>query len=371
MSARTGSGIETLRERLSARAAALPPRLSGRRASGCRSIGSSPSPGVGTVVTGTSWSGRLRRRRLGGRAALRVCGPGAIARELRSCRGAERAQRPNRGRPGRYRAPARSPGETCWSPTSFPGRPRQRWMSRSRSSPVPPRPSSSRTRVRLHLGTAEVMARVLPRLADRAGWHRHGPAHAGETAGGPRARIASCCAAIVRLPPSVVAASSTPRRPARRSAWPEGLASPDPAERFRAALARHPEGISRRRLPLLLGLPEPRPSEVAQGGAHRPAARRPLGDEATRSKRSGSGRLGLLREYHRHHISELGMPLETLRHSLRARDVVVEAALSDFAAEPAGCGESMGSSPWRVSYPASPGETQRSNGSSVCCSRLI
>jgi selenocysteine-specific elongation factor len=41
--------------------------------------------------------------------------------------------------------------------------------------------------------------------------------------------------------------------------------------------------------------------------------------------------LNLLREYHREHISDTGMPLETLRHSLRAEDVIVEAALSDFA----------------------------------------
>jgi selenocysteine-specific elongation factor len=37
----------------------------------------------------------------------------------------------------------------------------------------------------------------------------------------------------------------------------------------------------------------------------------------------------MMREYHRQHISDPGMPLETLRHSLRARDVVVEAALDD------------------------------------------
>jgi selenocysteine-specific elongation factor len=39
--------------------------------------------------------------------------------------------------------------------------------------------------------------------------------------------------------------------------------------------------------------------------------------------------LGLLKEYHRQHRSAVGMPLETLRHSLRAPEVVVEAALAD------------------------------------------
>jgi selenocysteine-specific elongation factor len=44
----------------------------------------------------------------------------------------------------------------------------------------------------------------------------------------------------------------------------------------------------------------------------------------------GARALGLLKEYHRQHLSVAGMPLETLRHSLRAPDVVVEAALADF-----------------------------------------
>jgi selenocysteine-specific elongation factor len=44
----------------------------------------------------------------------------------------------------------------------------------------------------------------------------------------------------------------------------------------------------------------------------------------------GTRALGLLKEYHRQHLSAVGMPLETLRHSLRAPEVVVEAALADF-----------------------------------------
>jgi selenocysteine-specific elongation factor len=44
----------------------------------------------------------------------------------------------------------------------------------------------------------------------------------------------------------------------------------------------------------------------------------------------GTHALGLLKEYHRQHLSASGMPLETLRHSLHAPDVVVEAALDDF-----------------------------------------
>jgi selenocysteine-specific elongation factor len=42
--------------------------------------------------------------------------------------------------------------------------------------------------------------------------------------------------------------------------------------------------------------------------------------------------LGRLKEYHRDNPSALGMPLETLRHSLRAPEVVVNAALEDLSA---------------------------------------
>jgi selenocysteine-specific elongation factor len=45
----------------------------------------------------------------------------------------------------------------------------------------------------------------------------------------------------------------------------------------------------------------------------------------------GSRALALLREYHREHSSDSGMPLETLRHGLRAPPAVVAAALGDFA----------------------------------------
>ncbi|MGZ8399572.1 MAG: selenocysteine-specific translation elongation factor, partial [Gemmatimonadales bacterium] len=58
VSARNGAGIEALRERLITRASLLPPRLSGDgfRMPVDRSFSLS---GVGTVVTGTTWSGRL------------------------------------------------------------------------------------------------------------------------------------------------------------------------------------------------------------------------------------------------------------------------------------------------------------------------
>jgi selenocysteine-specific elongation factor len=48
-------------------------------------------------------------------------------------------------------------------------------------------------------------------------------------------------------------------------------------------------------------------------------------------ERVGTRALALLKEYHRLHPSAVGMPLETLRHSLHAADPIVAAALLDFA----------------------------------------
>jgi selenocysteine-specific elongation factor len=121
-----------------------------------------------------------------------------------------------------------------------------------------------------------------------------------------------------------------PFPPGRRSTWPEGLASRDPAVRFRAALVRRSEGIQAAALPLLLGLPRAVAGKVAAAEA----TARLVGDLWVTSaavNEVGARALVALRDYHRQHISDPGMPLETLRHSLRARDVVVEAALSEAA----------------------------------------
>jgi selenocysteine-specific elongation factor len=119
-----------------------------------------------------------------------------------------------------------------------------------------------------------------------------------------------------------------PSPPARKAFWPEGLASTEPGDRFRAALARHPEGIRVDSLPLLLGIPKAAASEVARSQLDA----RLLGDLWVKKDAVdavGARAVSLLREYHRAHISEPGMPLETLRHSLPAHELVIEAALGD------------------------------------------
>jgi selenocysteine-specific elongation factor len=81
-------------------------------------------------------------------------------------------------------------------------------------------------------------------------------------------------------------------------------------------------------LPLFLGIPKAAASEVARSQLDA----RLLGDLWVKKDavdEVGGRALSLLREYHRAHISEPGMPLETLRHSLPAHDLVIEAALGD------------------------------------------
>lgn len=327
VSVRNGSGIEALRQRLVARASALPPRLSGDgfRMPIDRSFSLS---GIGTVVTGTAWSGRLG---IGDPVIVLPAGLRTRVRSLESYGHAvERSDPRARTAVGLAGVERRAVGRGDVLVTD-----ELPWVAASALDVEitllsgAARPLKPRTRVRLHHGTAEVMARVLPRL----------PIAPGETG---MARLSLEKPLVARAEDRFVLRSYSPVTtigggrvldpfpPRRRSAWPGGFASPDPAERFRAAMARRSDGIQAAALPLLLGLPRAAAAAVAEIEA----TARLVGDVwVTTSAVEDVGRraLGALREYHRRHISDAGMPLETLRHSLNARDVVVEAALSDFA----------------------------------------
>jgi selenocysteine-specific elongation factor len=122
-----------------------------------------------------------------------------------------------------------------------------------------------------------------------------------------------------------------PQPPRRRNVWPVDLASRRPAERFRALLARHPAGMPVAALPVLLGVAR---AEAADLASHEASARR-VGEEWVQIGilEALAGRaLETLKAYHRSQMSERGMPLETLRHSLKAPDPLVEMVLTDLAA---------------------------------------
>jgi selenocysteine-specific elongation factor len=326
VSAKSGSGLDELRQRLAARAAALAPRSSGDafRMPIDRIFSLA---GVGTVVTGTAWSGRLDV----GDSVLIL--PSELRGRVRSLESygkevghSEPGARTAVGIAGIDRA-AVARGDVLVT-DELP------WAAASALDveillqPGAARPLTGRTRVRVLLGTAEVMGRVHPRA----------PISPGQTG---IARLSLEKPLLARAEDRFVLRSYSPVTtigggrvldplpPRRRTLWPAGLASRDPGERFRSLLSRRPGGISAPMLPIALGLSRAAASTVARG---EPSARL-LGDLWVTNvsiEQVGARALGLLKEYHRQHLSAAGMPLETLRHSLRAPDVVVEAALADF-----------------------------------------
>ena len=325
VSARTSQGIEALRNRLRALAGSLSlaPPADAFRMPIDRTFSLA---GVGTVLTGTSWAGRLR---VGDSVVVFPSGLRGRVRSLESYgQSLDRSLPRARTAVGVAGIDRESVGRGDVLVTED-----LAWKSATALDveislvPGAPRPLTSRSRVRLHLGTAEIMARVLPR----------GPIEPG---GHGVARLKLDRPTLARAEDRFVLRSYSPVAtigggrvldpipPARRSVWPAGLSSDDPAERLEAALLRHHEGIDTESLPLLVGLPRAAATEIAR---KLPDARL-LGDTWVRQQSvedAGSRALSVVREYHRQHISEPGMPLETLRHSIRAGHLVVEAALND------------------------------------------
>ena len=326
VSAKSGAGLDALRKRLAARAAALAPRPSGDafRLPIDRVFSLA---GVGTVVTGTAWSGRLN---VGDSVLILPSGSRGRVRSLESYGRAVVQSEPGArtavgiagiARATVVRGDVLVTDELPWTPASA-------LDVEIVLQPGAPRPLTGRTRVRVLHGTAEVMARVLPRS----------PIAPGETG---MARLSLEKPLLARGEDRFVLRSYSPVTtigggrvldplpPRRRTLWPADLASPDPGERFRGLLSRRPGGISAPMLAIALGASR----ATALAVARREPSARLLGDLWVTNasiEEVGTRALGLLKEYHRQHASATGMPLETLRHTLRAPDAVVEAALADF-----------------------------------------
>jgi selenocysteine-specific elongation factor len=327
VSARTGNGIEVLRQRLQSRAGA-PAVKSPADAFRMPVDRVFSLSGVGTVATGTGWSGRLG---IGDALVVLPRGLKGRVRSLESYGHAVEKSEPRTrtavGIAGIDRDEIRRGDvlvteELPWAASSV-------LDVEIALQPEAARALRPRSRVRLLLGTTEVMARVLPRTPIEPG-------------GTGVARLRLEAPVVARAEDRFVLRSYSPVTtigggrvldplpPSRRSVWPLELASREPAARFRAVLARRPEGILGFSLPLLLGLPRAAAAEVARA---EPSARL-LGElwvARVVVDQVGARALALLKDYHREHISDPGMPLETLRHSLYAREVIVEAALDDFA----------------------------------------
>ena len=326
VSVRSGQGLDQLRERLARRAAALRPRAGADlfRLPVDRAFSLA---GVGTVVTGTAWSGRIA---VGDAVSLLPAGRQARVRSIESygstLEQSEPGARTAVGLAGVQRDDVRRGDWLVASDAP--------WLATLALDvelflqDTAPRPLLVRSRVRLHLGTAEVMARVNPRAPIEPG--AHGLARLVLEApvvarGGDRLVLRSYS------PVTTIGGGRVldPEPPRRRSAWPATLAMSDPAERFRAMLERRPLGVSSAQLPVLLGLP---PGSALATARAEPAARL-VGELWVRDAvlaELGSRALGALKAYHRAHPADRGVPLETLRHGLRAPAALVECALADL-----------------------------------------
>lgn len=326
VSSRSGEGIDALRRRLAQHLRAVQLRSSSDafRMPIDRVFSLS---GVGTVVTGTAWSGRVAV----GDSVLAL--PSGLRGRIRSLE--SYGQAVARSEPGARTAvslagidrSALKRGEVLvtdqlpWSPS---------WALdvHIQLHPKAPRSLNSRSRVRLLLGTTEVMARVLPRTPLEPG-------------NGGMARLKLESPVVARGGDRFVLRSFSPVTtigggwvldplpPRRGGLWPPGLMSNHSAERFRCMLQRHTAGVDRRLLSVLLGLSEGAVNEVA----HREPGARLLGNlwvSRSTVDEVGGKALAVLRDYHRRRPGDPGMPLETLRHAIRAPDVVIEAALTEF-----------------------------------------
>ncbi len=328
VSVRSGLGLEALRARLAAHAKTLAPRVGADlfRLPVDRAFSVA---GVGTVVTGTAWSGRLA---IGDAAQVF---PSAAHGRVRSIQSHGRALRESE--PGARTA-------FGLAGISLGDAPRGSWLVAADSPWRVTRvidaevgveadadhPLVPRSRVRVHLGTAEVMARVQVRGAVGPGERQ-------------TVRLSLEQPVVARANDRFVLRSYSPvatigggrvldpHPPRRRPLWPVGLNAERPAERLSALLDRRPEGLAAADLPILLGLPPSAAAAVAQADAGlRRVGERWVRDTSIRAL--GSAALAALKAFHRAHPAARGMPLETLRHRLHAGDPSVECAISDLAA---------------------------------------
>jgi selenocysteine-specific elongation factor len=306
VSAVNGTGIAELRERLrpsdgpTVRRSDGPLRLPIDRAFAMA--------GIGTVVTGTLWSGTVS---VGDSVRIE---PGGFEGRVRSVESHGRAV--DRGMPGSRTAVGLAGVESTqvgrgqtlvsaaddWAPV----RVIDAMVSQLADAP---RPLVSRTRVRLHLGTAEAMARIYPR--DPIGPGESGPA-----------RLVLEESVVARGGDRLVLRSFSPVTtigggwigdpdPPRKATWPRGIFSEHPAERLTALLERRESGLTVHALPRVLGeaVAQLEDSDAVQVGdrlIYRPDF------EAVRA-----GLIGRLEAFHRQDPAAPGISTETLRASLR------------------------------------------------------
>ncbi len=304
VSAVTGAGLDSLRERIRAVAVGLAARPAGDvfRLPIDRSFA---VPGVGPVVTGTLWSGSVR---VGDQVRIE---PGGLTARVRSVesfgRQVDAAVPGTRTAVGLsgvdlsaiHRGQVLVQAARAWSPTTV-------FDAVVALLPEAPRPVTTRSRLRLHHGTAEVMVRAYPRQPIQPG-----------TEG--LARLVTEAPVVVRGEDRFVLRSYSPvttigggrvvdPAPPKRAGWPPALSSTRSELRLVALLERRPAGIPRDAIFRFGGELEGAPPEITEVRGTVVLARR--------LEEAKSALLGALARYHAAAPSAPGQSLETLRAGL-------------------------------------------------------
>ena len=324
VSATTGTGIDTLKGVLAAEASSSPRRIEEDlfrlpidRAFTIR--------GTGTVVTGTVWSGAIERdatlRLLPAEQPVRVRGLQSHGRSVDRIRNGERAAIALQGVDAERlaRGAVLVQGDV-WHPSRV-------LRADVTLMPGAPQALGPRRRVRLHLGTADVGARLVA---------RGGVAHGSPVS----VRIVLDEPVVARAGDRFVLRDSSPARtigggvisdpiaPARARPWP--LEERTPAALLRMMLVEAgARGIPAAELPVRLGVAPARVEDVVAvvqpwrvGGVILSAdSRTALQREALRT----------LERYHLEHPLDPGAPRQWLRSRLDAPDDVAEATLAGLA----------------------------------------
>lgn len=328
VSARTGAGISELRDRLRSRftAAAAPPRERGDlfRLPVDRVFSVA---GIGTVITGTCWSGTIA---IGDEIRLLPVG---LSGRVRSSE--------THGAPAAVRAGARTAigmagidrasvargdmavgTDTAWTPS----RVVDAMVTLDASAP---KPLGRRQRVRLLLGTGEWIGWASPHAAIVPG--ERGPA-----------RITLDREIVARGGDRFVLRSMSPVRtigggqiidpapPPRAARLPAGIADASVSDRTVALVGRRRHGIASRLLPVLLGRTPAECGRLAEADARltRAAGHLVLADTvAALAERAAAA----VAAFHARHPAERGIPLETLRQGLRVPDWLADAVIAHAA----------------------------------------
>jgi selenocysteine-specific elongation factor len=328
VSARTGAGLDELRARLSA----LAPRIRARARDDLFRLPADRAfsiAGAGTVVTGTAWSGRAR---VGQQVRIVPAGIEARVRSIESHgRAAERSEpgaRTALGLAGIERSDV-ARGDTVVA-ADAPWAASPALDAELALAADAPRALAPRTRVRVHLGTAQVLARVAsvaPIAPGAKGLVRLALESPLVARGGDRFVLRSF-SPVVTIGGGRVLDPAPPSR-ARR---PDGaLASGDPGARLGALLRRRQGGADRALLPILLGAPPADVDRLVAGDARF----RSVGDRVALAAvldEAGAAALEQLRGFHRAHPTERGASVETLRRSVAGPEWIADAAIAALAA---------------------------------------